>query len=111
MLDHSCTSQVATPAQGTAELTECATSIGSVGTGTNELTAANLNPTAQVVRCRFASAIADTFKLSHGGSGNSRTEPSELAERGAGAWVLCVGQLLGVREVGPKPLLAPNNCE
>ena len=42
MLDHSCTSQVATPAQGDAELTECATSIGSVGTGTNELTAANL---------------------------------------------------------------------
>ena len=42
MLDHSCASQVATPAQRNADLTECATSIGSVGRGTNELTAANL---------------------------------------------------------------------
>ena len=42
---------MSTPAQRHVYLTECATSIGSVGRGTNELTAANLQ--AEVRDCYY----------------------------------------------------------
>ena len=82
MLDRSCASQVATTAQRDADLTECATSIGSGGTGPNELTAANLPAEVRDYNCRFAIAIADTFKLSHGGSENEGLSPPMFVRGG-----------------------------